>query len=79
MMHDIKEHMEIMGSDGQKVGTVDRLEGDRIKLTKDSDPHGQGHHHYLPVSAVQSTQGGKVMLQMSASEAKGKLSSQMGS
>ncbi|MFL1464016.1 DUF2171 domain-containing protein [Roseococcus sp. DSY-14] len=78
MMHDIGEHMEIVGSDGTMVGKVDKVEGDRIKLTKDSDPHGQGHHHYLPVSAVQSTQGGKVMLEMSGAEAKQKLSSQMG-
>ena len=26
----IQEHMEIKGSDGQHVGTVDRVEGDRI-------------------------------------------------
>lgn len=78
MMHDISEHMEVVGSDGQMVGKVDKVEGDRIKLTKDSDPHGQGHHHYLPVSAVQSTQGGKVMLQMSGSEAKQHLKQQMG-
>ena len=78
MMHDISEHMEIVGSDGTMVGKVDKVEGDRIKLTKDSDPHGQGHHHYLPVSAVQSTQGGKVMLQMSGSEAKQRLKQQMG-
>ena len=31
----IKEHMEVLGSDGKHVGTVDHLEGaDRIKLTK---------------------------------------------
>jgi len=35
---DIKEHMEVLGSDGQHVGTVDYLEGSSdIKLTK-SDP-----------------------------------------
>src|SRR5437899_1716667 len=32
----IKEHMEVLGSDGAHVGTVDHLEGaDEIKLTKD--------------------------------------------
>ena len=30
MAHDIKEGMEIIGADGVHVGTVDRLEGDRI-------------------------------------------------
>ena len=32
----IKEHMEVLGSDGVHVGTVDHLEGrDQVKLTKD--------------------------------------------
>jgi hypothetical protein len=31
---DIKEHMEVIGADGVHLGTVDRIEGDRIKLTK---------------------------------------------
>ena len=31
---DIREHMEIIGADGVRVGTVDKVEGDRIKLTK---------------------------------------------
>ncbi len=30
----IKEHMEVIGADGVHVGTVDHVEGDRIKLTK---------------------------------------------
>ncbi|HEX8481190.1 MAG TPA: DUF2171 domain-containing protein, partial [Allosphingosinicella sp.] len=30
----IKEHMEVIGADGVHVGTVDKIEGDRIKLTK---------------------------------------------
>ncbi|HEX3859098.1 MAG TPA: DUF2171 domain-containing protein [Pseudolabrys sp.] len=49
---DIKEHMEVIGSDGQHVGTVDHLEGsDKIKLTK-SDPKAGGKHHLIPVSWV---------------------------
>ena len=31
---DIREHMEVIGADGVHLGTVDRIEGDRIKLTK---------------------------------------------
>jgi hypothetical protein len=27
---DIREHMEIIGADGVHLGTVDRIEGDRI-------------------------------------------------
>ena len=30
----IREHMNIIGADGVHVGTVDKVEGDRIKLTK---------------------------------------------
>ena len=48
----IKEHMEVLASDGQRVGTVDHLEGvDRIKLTR-QDPSAGGKHHHIPVSWV---------------------------
>ena len=29
----IKEHMEVVGTDSKHVGIVDHLDGDRIKLT----------------------------------------------
>ena len=38
----VREHMEVVGSDGGHVGTVDKVEGDRIKLTKKDDPDGSG-------------------------------------
>ena len=42
-MSDIKEHMEVIGADGVHVGTVDKVEGSRIKLTKkDSGGIAQG-------------------------------------
>jgi len=48
----IKEHMEVLGSDGQHVGTVDHMEGkDKIKLTK-NDPVAQGQHHLIPLTWV---------------------------
>ena len=48
----IKEHMEVLGSDGQHVGAVDHLEGsDKIKLTK-SDLKAGGQHHFIPVGWV---------------------------
>lgn len=50
----IKDHMEVLGSDGQRVGTVDHMEGaDKIKLTK-GDPQAHGHHHLIPLAWVQS-------------------------
>ena len=49
---DIKEHMEVLGSDGQHVGTVDHLEGSSdIKLAK-SDPKAGGKHHLIPLAWV---------------------------
>ena len=45
-MADIKEHMEIIGADGVHIGTVDKVEGNRIKLTKKDSGEGshKGHH-----------------------------------
>lgn len=67
----IGEHMEVIGDDGEHVGTVDKVEGNRIKLTKKDDPTGSGEHHYLPLGAVTTIQDGKVKLNMPASAAKG--------
>ena len=34
MHENIREHMDVIGSDGTKVGTVDHVQGSEIKLTK---------------------------------------------
>lgn len=63
--------MTVVGSDGGHVGTVDKLEEDRIKLTKQDDPSGCAlHYHYLPVSAVDAVDGREVRLNMDADRAK---------
>lgn len=49
----IREHMEVIGADGQRIGRVDKVEGDRIKLTKNDAPDGQ--HHYIELSQVRAT------------------------
>lgn len=49
----IREHMEVVGSDGEHVGTVDRCEGDTLKLTK-NDPAAGGEHRYIPLAWVNS-------------------------
>ena len=49
----IREHMKVMGSDGQHVGTVDKVEGQSILLTRD-DPSSGGVHHRVPVTWVAS-------------------------
>jgi len=64
---DIKEHMEVVGSDGQHVGTVDKIEGDRIKLAKNDSSDGQ--HHFLETRLVSGVDGNKVKLSVKAAEA----------
>ncbi|HEU0045274.1 DUF2171 domain-containing protein [Sphingomonas sp.] len=50
----IRPHMPVIGSDGERVGAVDAVEGaegaGRIKLTRNDSPDGQ--HHYVPLSSV---------------------------
>lgn len=65
---DIKEHMEIIGADGVHVGTVDRVESNRIKLTKADSGEGshKGHHHYIDLGLVADVENGKVRLSANA-------------
>jgi hypothetical protein len=60
----IREHMEVIGADGVHVGTVDHIEGDRIKLTRKDSGEGthKGHHHYIPSSLIAEVEGNKVRL-----------------
>jgi hypothetical protein len=60
--------MEVLGSDGQHIGTVDKVRGDRIVLTK-SDPDAGGHHHSIPSRWIEMVDD-KVTIRKSADEAK---------
>jgi len=46
----IKAHMDVIASCGKKVGVVDHVEGNAIKLTKNESP--DGVHHFIPVGWV---------------------------
>ena len=63
-MTEIKERMEVIGADGVHVGTVDKIEGNRIKLTKKDSGEGshKGHHHYIDRGLVADVEGDKVRL-----------------
>lgn len=59
----IREHMEVIGADGVHLGTVDRVEGDRIKLIRaDSGMAHQEHHHYIPRGLVADVESDQVRL-----------------
>jgi hypothetical protein len=67
-MSKIKEHMEVIGADGTHVGTVDRVENNRIKLVKSDSGEGKhkGHHHFTDSSLIAEVEGTKVRLSANA-------------
>jgi hypothetical protein len=67
---DIKEHSEVVGADGRHIGTVDRVEGSRIKLTRsENDPGHQNHHHFVELSSVETVEDGRVKLSVNGVDA----------
>ena len=59
----IKEQMEVKGSDGKHVGTVEGMEGDNIQLASG------GMIHNLELDAVDEVKDGVVRLKQTAREA----------
>ncbi len=67
-MRQVTEHMEVIGSDGEAVGTVDKVSGDKIVLTKSGAMAG-GHHHSIPCSWIQSVED-KVTINKTSEQAR---------
>jgi hypothetical protein len=67
----VKQHMEVIGADGVHIGTVDRVENGRIKLTKadSGEGHHKGHHHFIDLGLVADVEGQKVRLSANAAVA----------
>ncbi|TFI58743.1 DUF2171 domain-containing protein [Sphingomonas parva] len=64
----VDEHMDVVGSDGTHLGTVDKVVADRIILTK-SDPSAGGQHHSIPCGWVETVDT-KVTLNRTAEDAR---------
>lgn len=64
----VREHMEVVGSDGEHVGTVDKCRGDRIILTKNDEDAG-GVHHSIPSRWIKSVDATRVTLEKTAVQA----------
>jgi hypothetical protein len=47
----IREHMDVYGSCGKRLGRVDRAEARSIKLAKDAEG-ARGEHRYIPLEWV---------------------------
>jgi hypothetical protein len=69
LLGQIREHMEVVGSDDEHVGTIDRVAGDRIILTR-SDPESGGVHHSLMCTDIDRIEGERVLLSCTADQAK---------
>lgn len=66
---EIREHMEVVGSDGGHVGRVDHVLGDEIELAK-MDIAGGFKHHLIPVTWVDHVEDDKVCLNLTKDAAK---------
>jgi hypothetical protein len=58
----IKEQMEVKGSDGKHLGTIDSVEGQRIRLAAG------GGLHDIDIAIVGSIKGGSVCLSKTTEE-----------
>ncbi len=59
-MSQIKEHADVIGADGVHIGTVDHVQGNRIKLTKKSST--DNHHHFITSDLIAEIEDGTVRL-----------------
>ena len=64
----VREHMEVVGSDGGHVGKVDCKRGDRIILTRSDEASG-GVHHVIPCAWIDRVDD-KIVLNIDAEEAR---------
>jgi hypothetical protein len=64
ILDQIREHMQVIDAEGVPLGTVDRVESDRIKLTRPDSGMGshKGHHHFIPIGLVADLEGDRVRL-----------------
>lgn len=65
----IREHMEVVGSDGRHVGRVDHVLGEEIELTKLDLASGL-KHHLIPMSWVESVDDDEVRLNLTKDAAR---------
>ena len=65
----IREHMEVVGSDGKHVGKVDHVLGGEIELAKLDFGAGL-KHHLIPISWVEDIEGDKLRLSKTSDAAK---------
>ena len=68
LLAQISEHMDVVGSDHQPLGKVDKVKGDTIVLTRTD--RADGRHHSFPSSLIDRVEGDKLILSGTAEEAR---------
>ena len=63
-LKDIPEHAEVIGADGVHVGTLDHVDGNRLKLTKQDS--GDARHHYIDAGLIAGVEGNRIRLSAKA-------------
>jgi len=63
----IKEHAPVISADGVHIGTVDHVDGGRLKLTKTDSPDGK--HHFVSAGLIAGVENGTVRLSANAEAA----------
>jgi hypothetical protein len=66
-INQIKKNAEVIGADGVHVGTVDHVDGKRLKLTKKDSI--DDHHHYIDGGLIADIANGRVRLSANANVA----------
>lgn len=74
LLGQVREQMTVVGSDEEHLGTVDKVRGDRIILTKGDSEDGQ--HHSLQCWLVDRVEGDRVVLDRPAAEARQQFSNE---
>ena len=64
----IREQMEVVGSDGQLIGKVDKVHGDHVVLTKEDSE--DSRRHSVTCTMIDTVEGDQVRLDVPAEEAK---------
>jgi hypothetical protein len=72
MLDSIRENMEVAGSDGQRIGTVDKVRGDVVILNR-KDPEAGGVHRSFSCTLLDRIEGDRIFLSQPADQARQQL------
>lgn len=61
MLQSIREHAEVVDESGQHIGTVDKVRGEKVIMTR-NDPEAHGRHRSFTCTLLDRVEDGKVYL-----------------